>query len=266
VLRKLPNLAVLVSLVALAAGLVWDYATDRYVKGVADAIVSPVAPAERRVESIPDWLERRMARLPAGNHQEGSVKDPVDIVNDRELLRICGSATNAFVSLATRSGVEARRLLLLNDSYRTKHVTAEVRLGGRWVVVDPALHRVLRDAAGRPVSKEELRDPRVFREAALSIPGYSESYTFERTAYFRLEKIPYAGRPLRAALNRVYPGWDERVNWVRVWEWPSTDLIMAAVVMLALSLCWRFALWWSQPSRSPAAADMERPIGVHSGD
>jgi hypothetical protein len=88
-------------------------------------------------------------------------------------------------------------LLLTNERHGAKHVVAEVYLDGRWVVVDPGFRALLRDGNGRLLTKEELRDAIIFRQATGGIAGYNPEYTYDRTGYIRFEKIPIVGKALR---------------------------------------------------------------------
>ena len=70
-------------------------------------------------------------------------------------LDVCGSGgTNAFVNLSRSAGLEARRLLLLAPEHTAKHVVAEVHLEGRWVIVDPAYHVLMKDSRGESLDPQ----------------------------------------------------------------------------------------------------------------
>jgi len=146
------------------------------------------------------------------------------------------------VNLATSNGLEARRVLLLDENHLAKHVSAEVRLDGRWVVVDPLFRTVLRDAAGRPVSKEQLRDPGTFRDVTGRIPGYPPSYSFENTSHVRLSRIPLIGQPLHRVLDRVAPSWDSVRFWSLLLGRESFAFAFAGALLFFFSLAARHAL------------------------
>jgi hypothetical protein len=177
-------------------------------------------------------------------------REPEKTLNHKELLRVCGSAANAFINLATNRGVQARRLLLLNKQGRAKHVVAEVHLGGRWVMVDPAYGTILRNAQGRPLSKEELRDAAIFSEATRGIPGYVSDWTYERTVHVRLERLPYLGTFLREGLDRIFPRWEEAFNWSWVLQRRSITLTILSLFLFCLSLLARLSLNWYDRERS----------------
>jgi hypothetical protein len=238
---RLANAAVVGSLVLLVYGLVWEYSTRKYLQGFTDAIVPAAATPEEKVESILHWMREGAGRQAAPEGQFAS-RDPRDTLNYQELLRVCGSATNAFINLAVASGVDARRLLLLGEDRGAKHVVAEARLNGRWAVVDPLYRAMLRDASGRPLSKEELRDPAVLKQATAGIPGYSPLYTYDSTAHVRISALPVVGRPLRRFLDWALPGWDSAVNWSLLLERSSLFFTLAAGAFLVATLLLRFLL------------------------
>lgn len=235
------NVVAVVSLAMLLYGLGWEYSMRRYLEGFSDAVVPLTATSEEKVEAILAWMDGGPQRRRLGEADVSS-RDPHNSLNFQELLQVCGTATNAFVNLAASSGLEARRVLLLDENRFAKHVSAEVRLDGRWVVVDPLFRTILRDAAGRPVSKEQLRDPGTFREVTGRIPGYPPAYSFERTSHVRLSRIPVIGRPLRRTLDRIVPGWDSASFWSLLLERESFAFTLAAALLFFFSLAARHAL------------------------
>jgi hypothetical protein len=172
---------ILVAVALFVCGCVWNYSTRKYLNGFSDAIVPLEGSLEKKSEALLGWFrdepERRGAPVEGTNP-----RDPVGIVQDARLLKVCGSASNAFVNLAEAAGLRTRRLLLLDASGRTKHVVVEVKWDERWVVIDPSFRAVFRDHTGRALSKEDPRRPEVFNDAIISIPGYKPTYTFEHRA------------------------------------------------------------------------------------
>jgi hypothetical protein len=238
------ELLLVAALILLLVGVTWEYSTRRYLKGFADAVVPLSAPPEQKVEAILAWMQYGPARRAGASDAFLALRDPDETLNHRALLRVCGTATNAFINLAKSSGLEARRLLLLTPERQSKHVLAEVRLDNRWVVVDPAFHTLFRNVQGQFVTRQQLVDPRVFREVTQKIPNYPPNYTFERTAHVRLARLPVIGRPLRKILDTVVPGWEEAVNWTLILERKSLMLMLAALLLVCFSLACRFALNW----------------------
>ena len=137
------NLLLAASLVALIYGAAWEYSTRRYLKGFADAVVPITAAPEQKIEAILEWMRSGPRRASIANPNAVDGRDPQTTLNYRQLLSVCGTATNAFINLAISSDLRVRRLLLLTPSQTTKHVVAEVLVDGRWVIVDPAFRVTL---------------------------------------------------------------------------------------------------------------------------
>ena len=137
----------------------WEYSVRQYLKGFSDAIVPASATAEQKVEAILEWMRQGPPRAVADNPETLSGRDPETTLNYRQLLAVCGTATNAFLNLARSADLSARRLLLLTPERTTKHVVAEILIDGRWVIADPAYRVLLRDPQGRLLTRRELRDP-----------------------------------------------------------------------------------------------------------
>lgn len=238
------NLLLLASVLLLIFAFSWEYSTRRYLKGFADAIVPRSSTSEQKVEAILAWMQHGPARRTTTSMDSVALRDPQDTLNYWRLLEVCGTATNAFVNLAASSGLQARRLLLLRPDGQATHVVAEVRLGDRWAVVDPAYRAILRDAQGRPLTRQQLSDPEVFREMRERVQGYPSEATFERPAHIRLSRVPVLGRPLRGALDAVLPGWEEAINWTLVLERESFALTLLVVLLMCFSLAVLSALSW----------------------
>lgn len=226
---------VIFSLGLFIYGLAWNLSTRRYLKGFSDAIIPLEGSEQERTEALSQWFRHGPPRLEALGAGMDGTRDTVVIVRDVHLLKICGSATNAFINLADAAGLKTRRLLLLAESGAAKHVMAEVKWGDRWVVVDPQQGRVFRDHLGRALSKEELRDPTVFRDAISGMPGYNPEYTFERTNHIHLRRIPL-GNLLRRTLTHFFPGWEEAVNWGYIPENPSLWPILISTPLFFLGI------------------------------
>jgi transglutaminase-like putative cysteine protease len=103
-----------------------------------------MASSEEKIEAILNWMAHGPARLNADAASSLHTRDPIDSLNYRSLLQVCGSATNAFVNLADSAGLVSRRLLLLDSRRMAKHVVAEVLVDGRWIVVDPSFRVIWR--------------------------------------------------------------------------------------------------------------------------
>jgi hypothetical protein len=237
-------------LLLAVSGVFWNYSTRRYLKGFADAIVPLQGSPQEKTEALLSWLRDKPQRNHVPLEGAASLRDPVNILQNGRLLKICGSASNAFINLADVAGLRTRRLLLLDQFGGTKHVIAEVKWGDRWVAVDPQQHRVFQDQSGRALTKEDLRDPKVFQDAISRIPGYSPAYTFEHTAHVRLQRIPIVGNLLRRVLDRLFPTWEESIDWGFAPENPSLWPILLSLPSLLLAALARLIVRRHKPTSS----------------
>src|SRR3984957_7014978 len=119
-------------------GVAWEYSTRWYLSGFANAVLPSSSSPEQKVSAILSWMSKGPSREAEYYSDDAENRDPVDTLNYSELLNVCGTAPNAFVNLASAGGLEARRLLLLDEQNKsTNHVVAEVLLDNRWIIVDP---------------------------------------------------------------------------------------------------------------------------------
>jgi hypothetical protein len=234
----------LLSFLLVGYGAAWEYSTQRYLQGFSDAIISPMASSEEKVEAILNWMGHGPARLDAGAASSLDSRDPIDSLNYRSLLEVCGSATNAFINLANSAGMESRRLLLLDSRRMAKHVVAEVLVDGPWIVVDPGFHVIWRGADGKPLTRAELADPVVFSAATRSVPRYLPEYTFDRTAHIRMSRVYGTGTALRSFLNRRLPGWEDSKTLSLLLERRSLSTLWGAIFLVVWFALLRAALRW----------------------
>ncbi len=205
------NFLFLASILFFIVAACWEFSTRRYLHGFADAVVPATGTPIEKAQSILTWMEHGPARLGTPHHGADNIRDPEESLNYDSLLRVCGSATNAFVNLANAGGLPARRLLLMSDQRATNHVVAEVWTGERWVVVDPSFRFIPRGADGEPLTREELSDPDVFAQVVQSVPHYDPQYNYEHTSHLRLARLPIVGRALRGVLDGLAPSWSDSV-------------------------------------------------------
>lgn len=236
-------LLILAILVASYSG-VWEYSTRRYLRGFSDAVVPESSSAEQKVEAILQWMSNGPARQNMAPPVSGPDRNPTDTLNYASLLRVCGSATNAFINLADSAGLKARRLLLLDSRHLTKHVVAEVLVDGRWVVVDPAFRSILRASNGQLLTRAELSNPSVFADATRGIADYDPAYTFERTAHVRVSRLPVVGFAIRNFLNRVVPEWDDSVTMSMLLERESMATFAISLILVILLGLLRAGMRW----------------------
>jgi len=227
----------------LVAGL-WELSVRDYLKGFSDAIVPQASAPRDKVEAILKWFRVGPPRLEAQDTSAFSPHDPTNTLNYRQLLAVCGSATNAFLNLARSSGLEARRLLLLNPDRTAKHVVAEVKLDGRWVIVDPAYRVIMMDSNGNLLTRRDLQDPVVFQNAISQIPGYLPYYNYEMYVHVRTGFLPIHGAKARHIVESIVPGWDEYLDWSLLLERRSFAYFFLSICALMFLLLLRVWLAW----------------------
>jgi hypothetical protein len=243
------NVLLILATLLAAYSAVWEYSTRKYLKGFSDAVVPVSASAEEKAEAILQWMSTGPARRAAGPDPSSPDRDPTDTLNYTSLLRVCGTATNAFINLSDSAGLAARRLLLLNSAHMTKHVVAEVLVDGRWSVVDPAFRTIFRGTDGGLLTKEQLSNPTIFSAATRGIQGYSADYTFENTEHVRMIRLGRLGIPLRSVLNRLVPGWEDSTPVSLLMERESLDSLVIALVLISILGLLRIGLRWYGETR-----------------
>jgi hypothetical protein len=239
VARFVSKLIMIAGIALFVYGVGWDYSTRTYLKGFVDAIIPLSGSPEEKTEALAAWFRKEPLRdISLESESDGLIRDrdPVHIVQNLRLLRVCGTASNAFMNLADSADLKVRRLLLLDSSGGTMHVVGEVKWGDRWIVANPQQGLVYRNGSGRALTKEELRDPAVFRDAISRMPGYDPEWTFERTVHVRMKRIPLLGGPLRVSLDRLLPGWEEAINWSYFAENPALWLIVISFPVFLLGV------------------------------
>ena len=235
-----------VSLLALVYSAGWEYSVRRYLEGFSEAVVPAAAPPEKRVQAILDWMRTGPPRSEDLSPTGLAMRDPEKTLNYEQLLAVCGTATNAFLNLARSSDLKVQRLLLLSPDRNTKHVVAEVQLNGRWIVVDPTYRVILRNRAGEMVTRDELRNPQTFTEVIGQVPGYPAEYNYEHFAHVRVSRLPLSRMQLRPAMDRVFPGWDEKLDWSLLLERESFFVLtLSAWVTLILFVLRQLLGWYA---------------------
>ena len=237
------------ALFALACMGVREYSMRRYLDGYSDAIVPNFLPAENRVEAILNRMRAEPSRGIAEDPDKLARRDPEMTLNYAQLLRVCGTATNAFLNLARASDLQVRRLLLLAPDRNAKHVVAEVLINQRWVVVDPGYRVIMKDAQGRFLTRKDLQNPVIFEQAVSAIPNYPREYNYESFAHVRLAPLPLEGLHLRKLFDSIYPGWDDAVDWSLLLERQSFFYLVLSAAATLFILILRYMLAWYADSR-----------------
>jgi len=238
----LSNLLLAMALVSTVGSGIWELSVRRYLRGFSDAVIPEASSSREKVEAILAWMQNGPPRLETTPQSKVSPRDPTDTLNYRQLLDVCGSATNAFLNLSRSSGLETRRLLLLSTDRRTKHVVAEVYLDGRWVIVDATYRVLMKDAKGNLLTRQDLRDPQLFREATGVLAHYPPEYTYDSYAHVRMAALPIQGARVRALLDRVFPTWDEYLDWSLLLERRSFMYFFLSLYALILLVLVRLVL------------------------
>ncbi len=246
--RSVNFLLAVVVVSSIYAG-VREYSVRRYLDGFSDAIVPNHISEEQRLEGILNWMRAEPSRAFAEHPEELAKRDPEMTLTYSQLLNVCGTATNAFLNLARSSDLKARRLLLLTADNNTKHVVAEVLIGGQWIIVDPTYRVIMKDAAGRYLTRKDLQNPAVFDQAVSAVPHYPREYTYDHFAHVRLARLPYIGFGLRKVLSTIAPGWEEALDWSLLLERESFFYLVMSVTAILFFLLLRAVLAWYADSR-----------------
>jgi hypothetical protein len=234
----------LLSIAATIWALGWEYSTQRYLKGFADAIVPAAGSPEQKIQAILGWMAQVKSPIVSRNVVSGPDRNPIDTLNYKSLLRVCGTATNAFINLADTAGLSARRLLLLDAREQAKHVDVEVRVNGRWVVVDPVFRKLLEAPDGTLLTRTQLLDRATLAAATRSVPNYNPNYTFERTAHIRLARLGSLGLMLEKILNRADPAWQDSTLVSLLLERESLAAVIAWILIAMFLILLRGSLRW----------------------
>lgn len=238
------NALLALAIIGTIATGVRELSVRQYLKGFSDAVIPEASTPRQRVEAILTWMRLGPPRYEAQDSASLSPHDPTDTLNYRQLLEVCGSATNAFLNLSRSAGLESRRLLLLSPDRTAKHVVAETKLDGRWVVIDATYRAIMKDARGNPLTRQDLQNPQIFQEAISQIPGYPPVYSYERYTHVRVAALPFLGPGIRRVLDAVYPGWDEHFDWSLLLERRSFAYFFFSLSGLVFFLLLRVLLAW----------------------
>jgi hypothetical protein len=244
VLWRVVHVLLIASLLFLGYCAGWEYSVRHYLKGFSDAVIPTASTPEAKIEGILLWIRTGPPRAVAANPDDLALRDPEITLNYRQLLAVCGTATNAFLNLSRSAGLQARRLLLLTPEGNTKHVVAEVLVNGRWIIVDPAFRAILRDSQGHMLTRQQLRDPAMFAEATGKLTNYSPIYDYQRYAHVRWVRLPWNGFGLPSLLAKMDPAWDEDVDWSLLLERESFFFLFISLCTFALFLSLRLAMSW----------------------
>ena len=133
--------------------------------------------------------------------------------------------------------------------HNTKHVVAEVFIDGRWIIVDPTYRVILRDAQGRMLTRKELQDPATFAQATGNLPNYLSIYDYQNFAHVRIARLPLGAFGLQALLQKVYPSWDEDLDWSLLLERESFFFVAVSLISVIFFFLLRLLLAWYADNR-----------------
>ncbi|HEY2646042.1 MAG TPA: transglutaminase-like domain-containing protein [Candidatus Acidoferrales bacterium] len=240
------NMLLISSALLILFGIGWEYSTRLYLSGFSNAVLPYTSSPEKKVTAILEWMQQGPTRSDEFYSDDTQDRDPIDTLNYKELLTVCGTATNAFVNLASAGGIEARRLLLLDErGLNTNHVVAEVHIDGRWVIADPSFHALLRSSKdGHLLTRQELARPEVLSDATRDLPGYDPAYNYQHPAFIHIARLPIIGNALQSKTNSILPSWQESINWTVLLERPSYDTLVVGIILLCFGICLRQLVFW----------------------
>jgi hypothetical protein len=239
-LALVANAVAIMSVGLLLYGSVWTYATAQYTAGFADSIVTANETAYQKCEALLKWVAHTPPSIRACFY--AAHRSPFRILPESHGPYDCRSYTNAFVKLATASGIGSRSVIPLGSAEMTKHVLAEVWLDDHWVIVDPTFGAFFIDRDGRLLSKSDLRDPAAFEAAIANIPGYEAEDDFSHATHIHLELLPVFGHQLRRALDYVNPAWDDAADWGYLPDHPALWPILASLILFPLGVAARMLI------------------------
>jgi hypothetical protein len=112
------------------------------------------------------------------------------------------------------------------------------------VIVDATYRAFMKDAKGNLLTRMELQDPELFREATSALANYPPQYSYERFAHVRLAALPFRGAGLRPVLDRISPRWDEYLDWTLLLERRSFFAFFFSTMALLFLMIVRLVLGW----------------------
>src|SRR5258707_12116439 len=99
------------------------------------------------------------------------------------------------------------------------------------------------------LTRKELQNPQNFAEAISRAPGYPPAYNYDKFAHVRIARLPLDGMQLRPVLDRIFPGWDEKVDWSLLLERESFFSLTTALFATLFLLLLRQLLAWYADNR-----------------
>jgi hypothetical protein len=237
ILKWLWKRRLIVSLYCLLISTVWNVGNTHYLRGLAEGINTNATDPVKKVENILDWLEYRSGLVGETEGTIGNQRDVIGILSGKQFLRVCGTASFAFVNIAKESGLEARRLILMGPGAEAKHVVSEVLIDDKWVVVDPAFTTLMRDSNGKLLTRENLKNPAVLKSATKEMANYQDRFTYENATHLRFESVPLLGKAARWTLNLINSNWEDHVErFISLFNQNSSIAALVSFVFVLFSI------------------------------
>lgn len=121
------------------------------------------------------------------------------------------------------------------------------------------LRTVLRDSAGRTLTRKQLSDRSVFLAATSGIPGYDPSYTYDRTVHVRMARDG-VDLFLRPVFNRLAPSSEDSVAASLLLERKSLATMVAAIFLAMILVRTSLRWYWNPPARNTPASDPSESV------
>ena len=140
--------------------------------------------------------------------------------------------------------------------------------------MDPTYRVILRDAQGRMLTRKDLQDPGIFVLATGKLPNYLAIYDYQNFAHVRIARLPLGAFGLHTLLRKIYPSWDEDLDWSLLLERESFFFMFVSLISLIFFFLLRLLLAWyarslfalspfSFPAPYPAR---RRHLSTYTGD
>lgn len=156
-----------------------------FLRATADRIARAGATDAERLEMLLTWTQDNVRPSFAAPYRVVS-DTPFGVV--RRGFGYCDQMAHVFVSMLSYMGYEGHMLFLQRVEGDSPHSVAEVKVGDRWIVADPWLGILWKDASGQLIGTAELKsDPDILRR--LGYPSWLTVEDFERAVPFRT--FPY---------------------------------------------------------------------------
>jgi hypothetical protein len=194
-----------------------------FFRRTAERLVATKATHRERLEALMGWAHENVR--PADAAPTRVVADNfMDIV--RRGYGYCDQTAHVFATLAHYAGYDVHLLFLRAPDGVSPHTVVEVRIDGRWVLVDPFLPTLFLDRDGRLASVADLGTTAAIPEAyaarsRIDVGLFRRATPFETFPYQSFSSfVSKVGRKVAANLPSA---WAVRV-WSRIPGKPVTDI------------------------------------------